>query len=86
MPACQISWKMLVEDIACTKQNGQIYIAFTWFALLICNFELRVKRSIKGKDHKSDNTLDFLTLVCYALECHGQLQTLEKKNREKYTK
>lgn len=77
---------MLKEDTAYTKQNGQIYIAFKWFVPLIWNFELRVKRSIIWKDHKSDNTLDFLTLVFYALECHGQLQISEKKNKEKYTK
>lgn len=62
-----------MEDIACTKPNGQIYITFKWFVHWIGNLGLRAERSIKRKYHKSYIILDFITLISHALKRHGQL-------------
>lgn len=61
------TWK-----IAHTKQNQQIYISFKWDVLGMWKFGLRLKILIKVKNHKSDDVLDFLSVICYALKCHGQ--------------
>lgn len=69
-----------------TKQNQQIYTCLKWDVLWMLNFRLRLNILIKVKDHKSSSdTLDFLSVICYALKCHGHLWTSENKNKRKKT-
>lgn len=75
-PAGESTWKT-----ACAKQNQKIHISFKWDVLWIRNFGLRLKRLIKVKDHTSDDTSDFLSVICYALS--WSILNFRKQKQEK---